>query len=112
MTDVRAVSDTKSVKNVQEVVDVGVEGGVSAEIEVVGVNTAGADEVKENDGVAASEVRKDSLPGGLVGAEAMGEDEDPVAGSFDADIQSVEDGGAHSIGGEGLKVETERDERE
>lgn len=103
MTDVSAVRHVKSVENVQEVVDVGVEGGVSAEIEVVGINTAGADKVKENDCVAASEVRKDSLPGGLIGAEAMGEDKDLVAGAFDANIKSVEDGGAHSIWGRGIE---------
>ncbi|CAI0422912.1 unnamed protein product, partial [Linum tenue] len=42
--------DAVGVEDVEEVVDVRVEGGVAVEVEVVGVDAAGADEVVEDDG--------------------------------------------------------------
>ena len=78
VTDVGTALDGEGVENVEQVVDVGVQSGVAAEIEVIGVDAAGANEVAENDGVSASEVRENSLPSRLVGAEAVSENEDFV----------------------------------
>lgn len=89
MSDVSTASHTEGVEDAEEVVDVSVEGGVAAVIEVIGVDAAGTNEVVENDAVVASEVREDALPRGLVGAEAVSEDEVLVAGTFDANIECV-----------------------
>lgn len=62
MTDVSTASDMEGVEDVKEVVNVGVKSGVTAEIEMIGVDATGADEVVEDDFVAAGEVRKYALP--------------------------------------------------
>lgn len=98
MADVGAAGDAEGVEDVEEVVDVGVEGGITAVVEVVGVDAAGADEVVENDAVVAGEVREHALPRGLVRAEAVGQDKVLVAGTFHANVQGVENGSAHNYG--------------
>lgn len=95
MADVGAAGDAEGVEDVEEVVDVGVEGGITAVVEVVGVDAAGADEVVENDAVVAGEVREHALPRGLVCAEAVGQEKVLIAGTFHADVQGVENGSAH-----------------
>lgn len=62
MTDVSTASDMEGVEDVKEVINVGVKSGVTAEIEMIGVDATGADEVVEDDFVAAGEVRKYALP--------------------------------------------------
>lgn len=57
MADVGAASDTEGVEDVEEVVDVGIEGGVATVVKVIGVDTAGTDKVIEDDAVATGEVR-------------------------------------------------------
>lgn len=64
--------DAEGVDDAEEVVHVGVEGRVAVEVEVVGVDAAGADEVVEDDSVGLGEVREDEVPGGLVCAEPVG----------------------------------------
>lgn len=91
MADEGAASDTEGVKDGEEVVDVGVEGGVAAEVEVVRVDGAGEDEVEENDFVVRFEVWEDALPHRFVGAEAVAEDDVLVAGAFYANVVYVED---------------------
>ena len=49
MADVEAAVDGEEVEDLEEVVDIGVEGGVAAEIKEVGVDAAGADEVVQDD---------------------------------------------------------------
>lgn len=72
MADEGAAVDVEGVEDGDEVVDEGVESGVTREIEEVGVDAAGADKVVEYDTVVRSEGRVNELPSGLVGAEAMG----------------------------------------
>lgn len=72
MADEGAAVDVEGVEDGDEVVDEGVESGVTGEIEEVGVDAAGADKVVEYDTVVGSEGRVNELPSGLVGAEAMG----------------------------------------
>lgn len=62
MTDVSTASDMEGVEDVKEIINVGVKSGVTAEIEMIGVDATGADEVVEDDFVAAGEVRKYALP--------------------------------------------------
>lgn len=78
------------IKNVQQVVHVGIESGVALEIEVIRVDAAGADEIEENDSVVGSEVRQNTLPRRLVGAEAVREHQDPLAGPYHPDIKSLQ----------------------
>ena len=86
MTHIGAAIDAESVENVKQVVDVSVESGVALEIEVIGVDTAGTDEVVENDSVIGHEVRQNALPRRLVGAQAVSEDQDFLAGANHANI--------------------------
>lgn len=74
MADVGAAGDAEGLQDVEEVVDVGVEGGVAAVVEVVGVDAAGAHQVVENDAVVAREVGQHALPCRLVRAEAVCQD--------------------------------------
>lgn len=62
MANIGTASDMEGVEDIEEVVDVGVESGVAAVIEVIRVDAAGTDEVVENDAVATGEVREDALP--------------------------------------------------
>ncbi|TQD86649.1 hypothetical protein C1H46_027775 [Malus baccata] len=55
------------------------------------------DEDVENDGVVWCEVLENALPSGLVGAEAVGEDDVLIVRANDADVESVEDGGADHV---------------
>lgn len=73
MADVGATVDSEGVEDAEEVVDVGVEGGVSPEIEVIGVDAAGADQVIEHNAVVSDEVRQNPLPRRLIGADSVGE---------------------------------------
>ena len=99
MADVGAAGDAEGVEDSDEVVNVGIQGGVPAVVEVIWVDAAGAHKVVEDDLVVAGEVRQHALPRRLVGAETVGQDEVLVAGTFDADIECVEDGSAHiSVG--------------
>lgn len=90
MADVGAALDAERVEYVQQVVDVGVEGGIPPEVEVFGVDAAGADEVEQDDAVVGQERGENALPRRLVGAEAVGEDQGPLAGAHDADVQRVQ----------------------
>lgn len=62
MTDVSTASDMEGIKDVEEIINVSVKSCVTAVIKVIGVDTAGANEVIENDFVAAGEVREHALP--------------------------------------------------
>lgn len=62
MTYVSTASDMEGVKDVKEVINVGVKSGVTAEIEMIGVDATGANEVVEDDFVVAGEVRENALP--------------------------------------------------
>lgn len=62
MTDVSTASDVEGIKDVEEIINVSVKSCVTAVIKVIGVDTAGANEVIENDFVAAGEVREHALP--------------------------------------------------
>ncbi|KAM1032671.1 hypothetical protein ACFX14_036197 [Malus domestica] len=55
------------------------------------------DEDVENDEVVWCEVLENALPGGLVGAEAVGEDDVLIIGANDADIENVDDGSADHV---------------
>lgn len=101
MTNKGAAVDTESIEDGEEIVDEGVEGGVAIEVEVVGVDAAGTDEVVENDFVVAGEKGEDALPCGLVGAESMGKDEEAVAIANDPNVEDLEklDGAAIGAGG-------------
>lgn len=72
MADVVAALDSEGAEDVEEVVGVGVEGGVAAEVEVVGVDATGADEVEEDYAVVAEEIGENAPPRRLVGAGAVG----------------------------------------
>lgn len=87
MADVGATIDTVGVEDVEQVIDIGVESGVAAKIEEVRVDTAGTDEVIENDSVVGCEVRENSLPHGLVCAEAMSQNQGSLTGPFYTDIE-------------------------
>lgn len=76
MAHVGTAIDSEGVKDVKQVIDIGVEGGVAAKVEAVGVDTAGTDEVVENDAVVGCEGGENALPDRLVGAETVGEDQD------------------------------------
>lgn len=97
VANVGAAGDGEGVENGEEVVDVGVEGGVTAEVKVVRVDAAGADEVVYDDAVGLRQVRENALPGGLVGAEAVGEDEELIAGADHADVEGVDYAGADHL---------------
>lgn len=90
MADVGAAVDAEGVEDVEEVVDVGVEGGVAAEIEVIGVDRTGADKVKEHNPVIVAEEGENALPSRLIGAEAVGEDEDLLAGAHHSHVQRLQ----------------------
>lgn len=92
MADEGATLDVEGIEDGDEIVDEGVEGGVAGEIKVVGVDAAGADKVVEDDAVVGSEGGVNQLPSGLIGAEAMGEDKDAVAGAQDTDIEGIQKG--------------------
>jgi hypothetical protein len=62
VTNISTASDVERVKDVKEVIDVGVESSVATVIEVIGVDATGTNEVIENDFVAAGEVREHALP--------------------------------------------------
>ena len=85
-----AAMDMEGVEDAEEVVDVGVEIGVAVEVEVVRINTARTNEIIQDDLIVALEIGKDALPRRLVGAEAMGEDEDLVAGALHPDVEDVQ----------------------
>lgn len=72
VTDVVAAVDSEGGEDVEEVVGVGVESGVAPEVEVVGVDAAGADEVEEDHAVVAEEIGENAPPRRLVGAGAVG----------------------------------------
>ena len=96
----------EGIKDVEEVINVSVKSCVAAVIKVIGVDTAGANEVIKNDFVAAGEVREHALPCWLVGAEAVSEDDVFVAGAFYTDIECVEDGStAHGLKVKGVAVD-------
>lgn len=80
------------VEDGDEIVDEGVESGVAGEIEEVGVDATGADKVVKDDAVVRSKGRVNELPSGLVGAEAMGQDQRTVAGAEDTDIKGFKKG--------------------
>jgi len=62
VADVSTTSDMEGIKDVEEVINVSIKSCVAAVIEVIGVDTAGANEVIENDFVATGEVREHALP--------------------------------------------------
>jgi len=72
VADVGAAGDSEGVEDVEEVVHVGIEGGVAAEVEEIGVDAAGAGQVVEDDFIVRGEVREDSLPSRLVRPEPVG----------------------------------------
>lgn len=92
VADEGAAVDVERIEDGDEVVDEGVESGVAGEIEVVGVDTAGANEVVEDDSVVRSEGRVNQLPSGLIGAEAMGENKEAIAGTENPDVKSFQKG--------------------
>lgn len=98
MTRVGTAINAESVENVKQVVDVGMERGVALEVEVIGVDTAGADEVVENDSVVGHEVRQNALPRRLVRAKAVSEDQDFFPGAHHPDIKSFQQLVAHVSG--------------
>lgn len=71
VADEEAAVDARGGEDEEEVVGAGIEGRVPAEVEVVGVDAAGAGQIVEDDAVVAIEVGDDSVPGRLVGAEAV-----------------------------------------
>lgn len=96
VADVGAAGDAEGLEDVEEVVDVGVEGGVAAVVEVVWVDAAGAHQVVENDAVVAREVGKHALPRRLVRAEAVCQDQVLVAGALNAHVECVQNGTPHT----------------
>lgn len=64
----------KLIQDEQEVVRVSVQGGVSVEVEAVGVGGAGAHGVEQDDAVAVDQVGKHMFPHRLVRAEPMTQD--------------------------------------
>lgn len=95
MADVEAAIDGEGVEDGEEVVDEGVEGCVTAEIEVIGVNAAGADEVVEDDAVGRGEVRQNAIPNRLVSPGPVGEDQVPLPRPDHPNIQSLQDDVSH-----------------
>lgn len=95
---VGAAVDGKRVEDVEEVVDVGVEAGVAVEVEVVRVDAAGADEVVEDDAVVRGEEGEDALPRRLVGAEAVGQHQEPLAGADHPHVERLQEYVAHDDG--------------
>lgn len=88
--DQRAALYTQRVKDSKQIVDVRIKGHVPAEVEVVGIDAPGAGQIVEDDAVVALQERHDLVPDRLVGAEAVGEDEDLAAGSDDPDVQDLQ----------------------
>ena len=71
VADEDAGGDLKLLQDEQEVVRVSVQGGVSVEVEAVGVGGAGAHGVEQDDAVAVEQVGKHMFPHRLVRAEPM-----------------------------------------
>lgn len=90
MADVGAAVDTEGVEDVEEVLHVSVECGVAAEVKIIGVDRAGADEVEENNPVIVAEEGEDPLPRRLIGAEAMGKNQNFLAGTHHSHVQSLQ----------------------
>lgn len=59
------------------------------EVEVVGVNASGADQVVEDDAVVALKEGDDSVPGGLVRAESVGEDHHFLSAAHYSNVQNL-----------------------
>jgi len=72
VADIEATIDAEGFEYVEEVVDVGVESGVSVEIEIIGIDTAGANKIVENDTVVGGEKGENAIPCGLIGAASVG----------------------------------------
>ena len=88
--DQRAPLDAEGVEDREQVVDVGVQGGVPVEVEVVGVDAPSAGEVVEDDAVVAEEERHDLAPHRLVGAEAVRQHEGLVPVSDHPHVQDLQ----------------------
>lgn len=97
MPDIRATVNAQGVENEEQVIDVAIERGVPPEIEVARIDAAGAHEIVEDDAIVREEVGQDALPRGLVGPEAVSEDEDPVAVPDDPDVEGVQEVVAHDL---------------
>ena len=95
MAHIDALFDVQFFQNVQKVFCICVQGGVAIEVEVVGVGVASAHQVEKYHSVVVFEQRDDVAPTGLVGAEAMAEDDGLRGVADDADVVLIEDGGRH-----------------
>lgn len=95
MPDIDALLNVQFLQNVQQIFCIRVQSGVSIELKVVRVGVACAHQVKKHDSVFVFQKRNDVSPTGLVGAEAMTEDDVLGGGAYDADVVLIEDGGRH-----------------
>lgn len=95
MTNISTSFDAENVEDVEQVIYVGIESGVPSEVEVIRVDTAGADQVIKDDAVVRGKEGKNALPSRLVRAEPMSQNEDFVAGADDSDIKRLKQYVAH-----------------
>lgn len=72
MAYIEATINSERIEYIQEVIDVRIETSVSPKIEVIGIYTAGTDQVIENDSVRREEIGENAIPGGLIRAKSMG----------------------------------------
>lgn len=87
VTNIGAAIDTKGVKYVKQIINVGIKGSVLSEIKVIRINTTGTDKVIQNDAIMV-EIRKNALPCGLISAKSVSKHENSIAGTHYTDMES------------------------
>ena len=89
VTHIKAPVNAKSVKNVEQVIDIGFKISVASKIEIIRIDTTSTYKIKQNHPIVWCEERENALPSGLVGAKSMGKNQKFVTLAFDTDIESV-----------------------
>jgi hypothetical protein len=92
--DEGAARDAERVEDGEQVVDVRVQRVVAAEVEVLRVDAAGADEVVEHHAVVAGEVGEHAAPRRLVRAEPVGQHHHAVAAAHHPHVEDLQQLGA------------------
>ena len=89
MTHIKAPVNAKSVKNVEQIINISFKIGASSKVEIIRIDTTSTNKIKENYTIIWREKGENALPGGLVRANSMGKDQNFLALALNPDIESV-----------------------
>jgi hypothetical protein len=89
VTHIKAPVNAKSVKNVEQVINISFKIGASSKIEMIRIDTTSTYKIKEDYTIVWCEKGENALPSGLVSANPMGKDQNFVTFALNTDVESV-----------------------